>query len=74
MNIYYFGEAVAKKYFELLSWYVKNGSLNNYYEFVLGGLIYYGDDDIRIVPVDESEWFEVDDERDLEIARQSGGF
>jgi choline kinase len=74
VNIYYFSKEFAQKYFELLSWYIKNGSLNNYYEFVLGALLYYGEDDIRIIPVDEKEWFEIDDEKDLEIARQSGGF
>ena len=74
VNIYYFGKAFAAKFFDLLTWYIKNGNLNNYYELVLGALVYYGDDTIKIVPVDEGEWFEVDDENDLLIARNSGGF
>ncbi len=74
VNIYYFGKAFSDKFFDQLSLYIRNGNLNNYYELVLGSLIYYGDDNIKIVPVDAEEWFEVDDENDLMIARQSGGF
>ncbi len=75
VNIYYFGQTfIEKKFRPTLDLYISNGNLNNYYEFVLGALIYYGDDDIRIVPVDEEMWFEVDDERDLMIARENGGF
>lgn len=74
VNIYYFGKEFINKFSRMLELYVETGNLNNYYELVLGALIYYGDDDINIVTVDESDWFEVDDERDLMIAREHGGF
>lgn len=74
VNIYYFGKNFMEKFSKMLELYVQTGNLGNYYELVLGALIYYGDDDIRIVPVAEEDWFEVDDERDLMIAREHGGF
>jgi choline kinase len=74
VNIYYFGKQFMEKFSKMLGLYVETGNLNNYYELVLGALIYYGDDDIRIVTVDEDDWFEIDDERDLMIARKHGGF
>ncbi len=74
VNIYYFGQQFMEKFGKSLELYVNTGNLQNYYELVLGALIYYGDDDINIVPVDEADWFEVDDERDLMIAREHGGF
>ena len=74
VNIYYFGKRFIYKFLKTLGVYVETGNLNNYYELVLGSLIYYGDDDIRIAPVGEELWFEIDDETDLEIARAHGGF
>ncbi len=74
VNIYYFSCEFMKKFSRMLELYVETGNLNNYYELVLGALIYYGDDDIRIVVVDEDDWFEIDDEKDLLIAREHGAF
>ena len=74
VNIYYFDREFMAKFSRMLELYVETGNLNNYYELVLGALIYYGDDDIRIVVVDENDWFEIDDERDLLIAREHGAF
>ena len=74
VNIYYFSESFIRKFARMLEMYVETGNLSNYYELVLGALIYLGDDDIRIVPVDENEWFEIDDENDLTIARKHGEF
>lgn len=74
VNIYYFGKEFIEKFGKALELYVETGNLGNYYELVLGSLIYFGDDDIRIVPVAEEDWFEIDDERDLMIAREHGGF
>ncbi len=74
VNIYYFEREFMKKFSRMLQLYVETGNLNNYYELVLGALIYYGDDDIRIVVVDENDWFEIDDEKDLLIAREHGAF
>lgn len=75
VNIYYFSdEFFQKKLAPAVELYVSNGNLNRYYELVLGALIYYDDDDIAIVPVEAENWFEIDDERDLQIARAFGGF
>ena len=74
VNIYYFDRKFMDKFSAMLKLYVETGNLNNYYELVLGALIYYGDDDIRIVAVDENDWFEIDDENDLMIAREHGAF
>ena len=45
--------------------------MNSYYEFVLGALIYYGNDEFKAVIVDEKLWREVDDKNDLEIAERT---
>lgn len=75
VNIYYFSkDFFIKKFAPAIALYVSNGNLNNYYELVLGSLIYYGDDDIQITVVDEKEWFEIDDEQDLMIAQKHGSF
>lgn len=51
--------------------YVRSGNLQNYYELVLGSLIYYRDNNIKIVPVDEKSWYEIDDKNDLKIANNA---
>jgi len=69
VNIYKFSkEFMALKYMPAIELYVKTQNVNSYYELVLGSLIYYGNDNIKVVEVDESEWSEVDDLRDLKIA------
>ncbi|MDD3139692.1 MAG: phosphocholine cytidylyltransferase family protein [Lachnospiraceae bacterium] len=71
VNMYRFScNFMQKKLLPYVELYVKTGSLNSYYELVLGALIYYGDSDINIVQAKETEWFEVDDEQDLEIAKR----
>ena len=49
---------------------MKQQSVNSYYELVLGGLIYWGNSDIRAVCVDEVEWCEIDDMEDLKKAEK----
>jgi len=51
--------------------YVRSGNLQNYYELVLGSLIYFRDNNIKIVPVDENMWYEIDDQNDLKIANDA---
>ena len=46
-------------------------SLNSYYELVLGALIYYNNDNIKAIVVDENLWREIDDENDLIIAEET---
>lgn len=75
VNIYYFRqEFLSKKLAPAVELYVSNGDLNNYYELIIGSLIYLGDDDIQTILVDEKEWFEIDDEHDLQIAINHGKF
>lgn len=51
--------------------YVHTGNLQSYYELVLGSLIYYRNDDIKICVIDESRWHEIDDMQDYERANRS---
>ncbi|MBD5509238.1 MAG: phosphocholine cytidylyltransferase family protein [Lachnospiraceae bacterium] len=72
VNIYKFKETFFnRKLMPALETYVKTGNLQSYYELVIGSLIYYRNDNIQIVIVDESRWYEIDDLEDYEIANQS---
>lgn len=69
VNIYFFRKAfITGCYFPAIETYVKTQSVRSYYELVLGSLIYFGNDDIRIVPVGKDEWTEIDDVEDLKRA------
>jgi hypothetical protein len=69
VNIYFFKKAfIRDKFFPMVETYIKTQSNNSYYELVLGSLIYFGNDDIRAVYIDESEWCEIDDINDLKRA------
>lgn len=69
VNIYKFSKNFfLNKYIPNIDTYIKTESMNSYYELVLGGLIYYNNDNIKAVVVDEKLWCEVDDEDDLKIA------
>ncbi len=72
VNIYKFSkEFFLKKYIPAINLYIKTESMNSYYEFVLGALIYYNNDNFKAIIVDEGLWREVDDEKDLEIAERT---
>ncbi len=67
VNIYKFKkDFFIKKLAASLRCYVNWGNLQNYYELVIGSLIYYREDDIRICAVNEELWYEVDDVKDYE--------
>lgn len=69
VNVYRFSrDFILNKYFPALALYVNTQSCNSYYELVLGGLIYFGNENIKAVFIDESEWAEVDSIEDLEAA------
>lgn len=71
VNMYKFKkEFIEKKYMPLIKWYVENMSEANYYEKVLGGLLYYRECDARIVEVPETMWCEIDDVEDLKRAEK----
>ncbi len=72
VNIYKFSkDFFLKKYIPAIDLYIKTESMNSYYEFVLGALIYYNNDAFKAIIVDEELWREVDDEKDLEIAERT---
>lgn len=71
VNIYVFKkDFVLYKLFPFMDAYVHAQSVNSYYELVLGGLIYWGNNDIRAVQVPASEWCEIDTLEDLKRAEK----
>jgi len=69
VNIYYFKQDFYKKYFKpSLDMYVKTHGDQNYYELILGVLIYLNTPNIHGHIVDVKKWYEVDTENDLEMA------
>lgn len=54
--------------FPAIELYIKTEDSDSYYEKVLGSLIYYNKHDIWLAKVKEEEWFEIDDETDLNYA------
>lgn len=70
VNLYKFSKDFLKnKFYPAIETYVKTQNLDNYYEFVLGSLVYFGND-IRVLRVDESEWAEIDSMSDLKAAEE----
>lgn len=71
VNLYKFKkEFIHDKYMPLIRWYVEHMSENNYYEKVLGSLIYLRECDVRVVEVPAEMWCEIDDEEDLKRATE----
>lgn len=72
VNVYRFGKKfITQKFLPAIDLYVRTGSLDSYYELVLGSLIYFGNDQIVIKNIDASRWYEIDDASDLAIAEAS---
>ena len=71
VNIYYFGREFLQKYLvPYLDLYVRTQGVNNYYELVLGALVYLGEPKMHAVMVGGERWCEVDDENDLRRAEE----
>jgi choline kinase len=71
VNIYKFSkDFFLRKYIPIMDYYIKNYSKNSYYELVLGALIYFSNDNFKAIVIDESNWKEIDDEKDFEIAKK----
>lgn len=69
VNIYYFTYDFYKKYFEpSLEIYTKTHGENNYYELILGILVYLNTPNISGHIISGKKWYEVDTEDDLEMA------
>lgn len=72
VNIYRFKEKFFnEKLMPALETYVNTGNLQSYYELVLGSLIYYRNDDIKVNIIDENRWYEIDDMKDYERANSA---
>lgn len=66
VNAYLFrGSFLQKVLFPQLEVYLQTQGVNSYYELVIGGLIYYGNSDIRVLRIDANRWYEIDDQDDL---------
>lgn len=69
VNIYKMKKHFIKDHlFPAVKFYIETEDKNSYYEKVLGSIIYYNTHDIKIVKIDEKDWFEIDDETDLKYA------
>ena len=74
VNVYIFKrDFVENKFFRFVDTYVQHQGVNSYYELVLGGLIYWGNADIRAVEISADEWCEIDDMEDLKRAEEKFG-
>ena len=71
VNIYKFSKHfVLEKFLPAVENYIKTQSSQSYYELVLGSLIYFGNDNIKVTTIPESEWCEIDNVEDLKRAEQ----
>jgi len=69
VNIYYFTHNFFQKFFEpSLDLYMKTHGENNFYELILGILIYLNTPNINGYIINRKKWYEVDTEDDLEMA------
>lgn len=75
VNVYKFSsDFFRNKYMPAIELYINTQQMKSYYELVLGALIYFGNDDIQVVKIDESRWAEVDDVEDLRRAEIKFGY
>jgi histidinol-phosphate/aromatic aminotransferase/cobyric acid decarboxylase-like protein/GTP:adenosylcobinamide-phosphate guanylyltransferase len=69
VNVYYLTNDFLKKYFlPALDLFLSNNIMTGYYELILGVLLYMGSGEIYAKKVETSKWYEIDDEKDLEMA------
>lgn len=74
VNVYTFKrDFIKNQLFPFVDTYVQRQSVNSYYELVLGGLIYWGNGDVRAVEISGEEWCEIDDMEDLRKAEEKFG-
>ena len=72
VNAYRFDGAFLRDAFlPNLRCYVATQGVNSYYELVLGGLIYYRNNDFRVVRIPADRWYEIDDADDLRRAEEA---
>ena len=72
VNAYYFeAEFMTRVLMPHLQNYIETEGVDSYYELVIGGLIYYGNHDIRVLRIPAERWYEVDSTEDLAIAEKA---
>jgi choline kinase len=72
INIYKFSKNfIVEKFIPSIDNYIKSQNANSYYELVLGSLIYYNNDNIKVINEPENLWYEIDNIEDLDRANQS---
>lgn len=70
VNVYTFKKNfMVDKFFPAIELYIKTQDTNSYYELVLGSLIYYQNSNIKAIPIEATEWCEIDDLEDLKRAQ-----
>lgn len=71
VNVYKFKkEFITNIFLPQIELYIKTQSMESYYELVLGAIIYFGNNKVKVIVIDEKEWAEIDDVKDLAIAEQ----
>ena len=71
VNVYKFSKSfICDKFFPMVEHFIKTYNRNSYYELALGGIIYYGNSNIKAVYIDEEQWAEIDDIQDLHLAEE----
>lgn len=69
VNIYKFSKEFARnKYIPFLEAYTKAVGNNEYYENVLRLLTFMSNTELKALPLDGENWYEIDDKQDLDIA------
>ncbi|MDD4036732.1 MAG: hypothetical protein PHS45_05390, partial [Bacilli bacterium] len=61
---------ITNKFLPSIELYIKTESVESYYELVLGSIIYFGNSHIKVIPINASEWIEIDDINDLKLAEE----
>lgn len=66
VNIYTFTQDFfCNKFMPAIDTYIATQGANSYYELVLGSLVYFGNNNIKAINVDEDDWSEIDNLEDL---------
>lgn len=69
VNVYYFSFDFLKEHFiPTLDLYLSKYPMTGYYEIVIGVVLCLGNNQLYAYTINNNEWFEIDDEADLEMA------
>jgi len=69
INVYYLSyEFLKKDFLKTLDLYLSKSTMTSYYEVIIGVILYLGNKELYAYEVKNTDWFEIDDEYDLEMA------